>query len=100
MPFLLFGCNMWDLSLHCIDSLAVACCLSCFTACGILVPPPGMEPVSPTLQGRFLTTGPRGKSLKYIFLMECDLNLEENALISQGFGFLFKFFLFFVCVGL
>ena len=62
MPFLLFGCNMWDLSLHCIDSLAVACCLSCSMACGISVPPPRVEPLSPTLQGRFLTTGPLEKS--------------------------------------
>ena len=32
--------------------------LSFSVACGILVPPPGMEPTSPTLHGRFLTTGP------------------------------------------
>jgi len=31
-------------------------------ACGILVPQPGIEPVSLVLQGRFLTTGPPGKS--------------------------------------
>ena len=37
--------------------------LSCFKACGILVPQPGIEPVSPALPGRFLTTGPPGKSL-------------------------------------
>ena len=30
---------------------------------GILVPPPGIEPSSPALQGGFLTTGPPGKSL-------------------------------------
>ena len=36
--------------------------LSCFEACGILVPQPGIEPVSPALPGRFLTTGPPGKS--------------------------------------
>ena len=33
------------------------------TACGILAPRPGIEPTSPSLEGRFLTTGPRGKSL-------------------------------------
>ena len=32
-------------------------------ACGVLVPWPGIEPVSPALQGGFLTTGPPGKSL-------------------------------------
>ena len=29
---------------------------SCSEACGSLVPQPGMEPVSPALQGGFLTT--------------------------------------------
>ena len=32
-------------------------------ACGLLVPGPGVEPLSPTLAGRLLTTGPPGKSL-------------------------------------
>ena len=36
--------------------------LSCPAACGILAPWPGIEPGSPALQGRFLTTGPPGKS--------------------------------------
>ena len=36
---------------------------SCSAACGILVPGPGTELVSPELEGRFLTTGPPGKSL-------------------------------------
>ena len=36
--------------------------LSCPLSCGILVPWPGMEPVSPTLQGRFSITGPPEKS--------------------------------------
>ena len=31
-------------------------------ACGILVPPPGIGPTSPALEGGFLTTGPPGKS--------------------------------------
>ena len=31
-------------------------------ACGTLVPQPGVKPVSPALQGRFLTTGPPEKS--------------------------------------
>ena len=38
----------------------VACELSCPEASGILAPGPGTEPVSPALQGRFLTTGPSG----------------------------------------
>ena len=32
-------------------------------ACEILVPWPGIEPKSPSLQGGFLTTEPSGKSL-------------------------------------
>ena len=42
-------------------SLAVVRGLSCHTACGILVPRPGIEPAFPALEGRFLTTGPQGK---------------------------------------
>ena len=34
------------------------------TACGILVAQPGIEPMSPALESRFLTTGPPGKSLE------------------------------------
>ena len=37
--------------------------LSCSAACGILVSQPGIEPVSPVLQGGFLTIGPPEKSL-------------------------------------
>ena len=33
--------------------------------CGILVPWPGIKPTSPALEGRFLTTGPPGKSLSW-----------------------------------
>ena len=35
--------------------------------CGISVPGPGIEPASPALEGRFLTTGPPGKSLESSF---------------------------------
>ena len=47
------------------DSVAVEHRLSCFMACGILAPPPGIEPMSPALQGGFLTTGSPGKFLYY-----------------------------------
>ena len=36
---------------------------SCSMACDILVPWPGIEPMSPALQGRFSTIGPPGKSI-------------------------------------
>ena len=35
--------------------------LRCSTACGILVPRPGIELMFPALQGGFLTTEPPGK---------------------------------------
>ena len=38
-------------------SLDVACRLSCPSACGILVPWPGIEPLSPVFKSGFLTTG-------------------------------------------
>ena len=40
--------------------------LSCSVACGNL-PGPGMEPMSPALAGRFLSTVPPGKSLNFFF---------------------------------
>ena len=41
-------------------SVAEAHGLSCTTACGILVPRPGIEPMSSALVGGCLTTGPQG----------------------------------------
>ena len=38
----------------------VTCRLSCPTACGILVPQPGIKPESPALEGGFLTPRPQG----------------------------------------
>ena len=42
--------------------------LSCPKACGILVPRPGIEPMSPALAGEFLTTGPPGKSCLHFLI--------------------------------
>ena len=42
-------------------SFLVAHELSCPAACGISVPQPGIEPLSPALGGRFSTAGPPGK---------------------------------------
>ena len=39
-----------------VGSTVVVHRLSCPVACGILVPRPGIEPMSPVLAGRFLTT--------------------------------------------
>ena len=39
------------------DSLVAVCGHGTSEACGILVPRPGIEPVSPALEGGFLTSG-------------------------------------------
>ena len=65
-------CSMQDLLLGRVGfSLVVAHGLSCPVAHGILVPPPGIEPASPALEGRFLTTRPPGKS--HIYILSCIL---------------------------
>ena len=46
-----------------MGAVVVVCGLSCSVTCEILVPSPGIEPVSPALRGEFLTTGPPGKVL-------------------------------------
>ena len=61
-------CIIRDLSLWLTGSLVVAWGLSYSEECGILVPRPGIEPMSPALQGRFLTTGPPGKSSFYLLI--------------------------------
>ena len=38
-------------------SVVVVCGLSCPATCGILVPQPGIEPMSTALEGGFFTTG-------------------------------------------
>ena len=43
--------------------MVVVCGLSCSVVCGILVPRPEIETMSPVLASRFLSTGPPGKSL-------------------------------------
>ena len=68
--FIYLFCSIWSQLRHtgsfipCAGfSLVAACGLSCPAACEILVPQPGMEPMSPALKGGFLTTGPPKKSL-------------------------------------
>ena len=56
-------CGAWALSLRRTGSGVMVHGLSCPAASGILVPRPGIEPVSPVLEGRFFTTGPPRKSL-------------------------------------
>ena len=53
------SCGAW--SPERAGSVVVAHGLSCPTACGILVPLPGIESASPALEGEFVTTGPPGE---------------------------------------
>ena len=61
----LSSCGVW--APECVGSLVAAHRLSCPAARGILVPWPGIKPASPALEGRFLTTGPPGKSPVQLF---------------------------------
>ena len=63
---LLSHCGAWAPE-H-AGSVVAALGFSCPAACGSLVPGPGIEPTSPALEGRFLTTGPRGNSPMSCFL--------------------------------
>ena len=49
----------------------------CHTACVILVPRPGIEHVSPALAGRFLTSGPPGKSPVLVFKLHICVTLKN-----------------------
>ena len=57
-------------------SVVAACGLSCHTACGILVPQPGIQPTSSALTGGFLSTEPLGESQTY-FLNKLDDHLRK-----------------------
>ena len=64
-----FSCIVQDLSLWCIGSAVTALKLSCPTACGSLVPQPGIKPESPLLEDRFLTTGYQGSPWNNYFIL-------------------------------
>ena len=68
----IFRCSGWAPE-H-VGLVSAAYRPSCFLACGILVPWPGIEPVFPALQGRFLTTGPPRKSWDGVVLKVEFLN--------------------------
>ena len=59
--FFAFGCSGFSLQ-RLGASLHIVCGLSCLAAYGILVPQPGIKPVSSTSESRILTTGLPGKS--------------------------------------
>ena len=79
---LLSSCSVWAyccraLALQCAGSVVMAHGLSCPAACGILVPRPGIEHVSLALAGRFLATGPPGKSLVLVFKLHICVTLKN-----------------------
>ena len=59
-------CDTWTLSCDLLPSLLVARRLSCLKAYEILVPWPGIDPMSLTLEGRFLTSDPPEKSQHFL----------------------------------
>ena len=77
-----------------VGSVVVVCWLSCPTAGGILVPWPGIEPVSPALKGRLFITGPPGKSwskllglqpwLHHLFTMWLWARVSTSAALSSA----------------
>ena len=56
------GFSLWGMDLRALGSIITACRFSCPMACSILVPQPGIELTSLTLEGGLSTLGPPGKS--------------------------------------
>ena len=83
--------STWDLSLQRTASLYFWCVGSTDAPghVGILLPWPGVKPTSPALEGRFLTTGPPGKS-RPLFLNRGELWRHQGR--SSKVEFLFCFF--------
>ena len=68
--------------------------MGCPTACGILVPQPGIEPTSPALEGGSLTTGHQGSPFNSHFvdgetkapMGKACLRRSREMLLSQNVG--------------
>ena len=71
---LLSNCGLW--APECTGSVVEVLEPGCPAACGILVPWPRIEPSSPALEGRFLTTRPPGKSFG-ILISGSWLSMQE-----------------------
>ena len=65
--------------------------LHCPTACGILVPQSGIKPISPALEGRFLTTGPPRKSLFLFLEAYIMVNFPLRAAFAASHRFLIDY---------
>ena len=76
--------------------------LRCSEACGTFVPWPRIKPRSPASQGRFLTTGPPGKSPKCIFDSHFPHDYSYwtvfHVFLGYSYIFLYKVFRFFACL--
>ena len=92
--------NTWAQQLPCrlqsVGSVLVAHRLSCPAACEIF-PDQGLNPWSPTLAGRFLTTGPPGKSTNKketqrgkVHVREVQIDRYVTAQVRSHALFLFK----------
>ena len=68
----------WVLVVACIRNLLLWRGLSRRAGGGILVSWPGIEPVSPSLEGELLTNGPLGKSLVLLLWLTHDLILVSS----------------------
>ena len=80
----IFPCSAGTLGLQSNHwrSVVAVLWLSCSVAGGILVPHWRIKLASPALQGRFLTTGPPGKSLRTIVLS--GMTVELTAFIIKN----------------
>ena len=57
---------------------------SCPTTCRILVPQVGIEPESATVEGRFLATGPPGRSSQEPFKIQVSRSPDPEIEVQQG----------------
>ena len=99
------NCNMPNLSLWCAGfsrcgawapegrgawapeghgSIVVARGLSCPVTCGVVVPRPGMKPMSPALEGGFLITGLPGKSPLLLLITIHSLGISAASVHWRG----------------
>ena len=64
---------------------------SCPAARGMVIPQPQIEPTSRALEGRFLTTGPLGKSLWAFFaarkLMSQIVGIFDDILFNSDYDY-------------
>ena len=79
------SCFMQYLSLWHSASLVTVHGLNCSEPHGILVPGPGIEPMSPALQGGFLTTGPPGRSLEKFLKLSMPRDLQMQSGMDQPY---------------